>query len=537
MIEYKVEEPSFFTKWLWFCAGADEQLLMQCPKSDHVKYQGLGGVVFATGILAFISGSYAFYTIFAPKTEIAIHESSKFGAHETTLFMSLVAGIVWSLIIFNIERFIVSSAGKGDGTDKVTWEEVGKASPRIIMGVIIAITLSKPLEIRVMQDEINAALAQRQLEEESKLNETAKSQIADKRQELLANIENIEQKLEAQDSVLETRRLEIVNQRKDVEREIEGIAGSGKAGMGPAARQKLENLAQLEDSLKDDRKKLDEKQVKFLQDKETYLKELNELDGGLTIRMSQNKAITDQMGGLCERIKLGHEISPSISYALMALLLMIEIGPIFFKMMLTTSAYDYLKQNQEMLMRARAGIEVMGDVRSKNPLDPRSEYEEIVHDRFLAVTKILEEEKLKMSLERELINDINRMYQDALRPELHNVIDEMIRTRLHHSDLSSSSSVRSRSPVSKPLESSRSPETSTTTISSPSVSVVSRTVPPLEEPTSDRPHMTTVETSVDSRTVSTESSVEEPVIDTPPIPESTISESSTDTTEVPKGTV
>jgi hypothetical protein len=46
---------SKISKFLWFCAGADLQLLKHCPQSERIKEEGIGGVVLATGVLAFLS--------------------------------------------------------------------------------------------------------------------------------------------------------------------------------------------------------------------------------------------------------------------------------------------------------------------------------------------------------------------------------------------------------------------------------------------------------------------------------------------------
>ena len=93
MTDYTPPEPGFFTRFLWFCSGADEQILRKCPKYDHVKYQGLGGVVLATGMLAFLSGSYAFYTIFSPKTDTALNAS--LNVHTPTVVQAVVFGVLW----------------------------------------------------------------------------------------------------------------------------------------------------------------------------------------------------------------------------------------------------------------------------------------------------------------------------------------------------------------------------------------------------------------------------------------------------------
>ena len=46
------------------CSGADPDLLNESPKSEQIKYAGIGGTVFFTAVMAFISGSYALFTVF-----------------------------------------------------------------------------------------------------------------------------------------------------------------------------------------------------------------------------------------------------------------------------------------------------------------------------------------------------------------------------------------------------------------------------------------------------------------------------------------
>src|SRR6188508_1417938 len=130
--------PSMTTRFLWFCAGADGNLLARCPTSDWVKYQSIGGIVLATTVLAFVSASYAFYTVFSPKTTTALQATLDTG----TMIVSTLAGLVWSLVIFNIDRFIVSSTGKGDGTEKITLSEFLGSLPRLIMAVSIGVCIA-----------------------------------------------------------------------------------------------------------------------------------------------------------------------------------------------------------------------------------------------------------------------------------------------------------------------------------------------------------------------------------------------------------
>ncbi|WP_425476366.1 DUF4407 domain-containing protein [Paraflavitalea speifideaquila] len=70
------------------------------------------------------------------------------------------------MIIFNIDRFIISSTGKGDGTEEITWKEFKGALPRLFMGAIIALTISKPVEIRMFKTEIDIKLHEKQIEQQ-----------------------------------------------------------------------------------------------------------------------------------------------------------------------------------------------------------------------------------------------------------------------------------------------------------------------------------------------------------------------------------
>ena len=92
-----------FLKFLWNCAGADVELLdKHCLPSDHPKYAGLGSLVLATGVLAALSSGYAFYTIFSLKGDAIV--STIFAG---TITGSILGRLLWGLMIFNLDRFII----------------------------------------------------------------------------------------------------------------------------------------------------------------------------------------------------------------------------------------------------------------------------------------------------------------------------------------------------------------------------------------------------------------------------------------------
>jgi len=161
--DYKCEAGRI-RQFLWFCAGIDEQLIRRCPHSERVKAEGIGGVILATSVLAFLSGSYAFYTVFGPKISYALTPEQQ-AADLGSVLIAVLCGLAWALVIFNLDRFIVTSTGHGDGTEAITKQELKNGLPRIVMAVFIGICISAPLETRVFQSEINAKLEELQDEQ------------------------------------------------------------------------------------------------------------------------------------------------------------------------------------------------------------------------------------------------------------------------------------------------------------------------------------------------------------------------------------
>lgn len=123
---------------LW-TAGCDLELIAK-HQTDQNKYIGIGGTIIFTSIMAGMSSGYAFNSIFYNTT--------------TSVFF----GVFWALLIYNLDRFIVSSTGVSDGTARITKSEILNALPRIILACVIGIVIAFPLELRVFEKEINAEI-------------------------------------------------------------------------------------------------------------------------------------------------------------------------------------------------------------------------------------------------------------------------------------------------------------------------------------------------------------------------------------------
>ena len=75
--------------------------------------------------------------------------------------------------------------------------------------------------------------------------------------------------------------------------------------------------------------------------------------------IENGEVVSAGLDGLLERIKLAHHIAGFwISLFITLLFMAIEMTPIFFKLMLVKSPYDFLKENVEELMKAEQGIHI-----------------------------------------------------------------------------------------------------------------------------------------------------------------------------------
>jgi hypothetical protein len=340
---YKSPKPSWLMRQFWKACGADAYLLERSTYSDQIKYFCLGGIVVATGVMAAMAGGYAIYTIFEPKGQFA---SNKEAIHISTMIFSIVFGIIWGLIIYNIDRFIVTSTGKGDGTEAITGQEIRSSIPRIIMGMIIALTISKPIEIRMFKSEIDAEITKMQ---KGYLNEldSATTNLWDQK------ILPFQFESDSLKKANEDRRNEISQQRRRLEDEAAGNLPPNPPGRGPAWKDKKENLDKME-AENNIQRKSNEKRISDL----SWI--IKKYEKRKDDEFKTNEEKKSSMDGLLLRLKLAHKIAGFwISLFITLLFMVIELTPIFFKMMLIKGPYDYMDENVKELARAEAGIEII----------------------------------------------------------------------------------------------------------------------------------------------------------------------------------
>src|SRR6056297_3887837 len=107
--QQKKHKLNLFYQFFCWCSGARLYILEKCP-SEYNKFFGIGAVVFMTGGLAAITGTYALYTVFS------------------NLYIAIPFGIFWGFLIFFLDWYIVASLRK----EKKFYKEIAGAAPRII---------------------------------------------------------------------------------------------------------------------------------------------------------------------------------------------------------------------------------------------------------------------------------------------------------------------------------------------------------------------------------------------------------------------
>ena len=301
-------------KFLLFCSGIDLKILEKCP-SDENKYVGIGATVLFTGILAFFSAGYALFTVF------------------DSYILAVIFGLVWGMMIFNLDRYIVSSM-KSHGS---FGRDLMVAFPRLLMAALLALVISKPLELKVFETEIDAELIVMQQEvfttQEDKIKLRYQSQIDNHNAQIDILKSEIATKTASRDQLVQA-----------AIQEADGTGGSMNKNLGPIyrAKKKEADLAQseLDQAMATNLPLITGHQNEIAVLQENIQNEIDALDrsnfGGIAARMEA----LDRLAQESTAIYLANIF-------IMLLFISIETAPIFVKLISYRSPYDYLLHEHE----------------------------------------------------------------------------------------------------------------------------------------------------------------------------------------------
>jgi hypothetical protein len=297
------------------CSGADKDIIKTCADGEQNKYAGIGATVFFTAVMAFVACSYALFTVF------------------DNVYFSVFFGFLWGLLIFNLDRFIVSTIRKKNSF----MDEFIQASPRIVLAMIIAIVISKPLEIKIFKKEIDTVL----LKEKNEMAMANKKQVT---QFFKTDVDKNQASIDSIKSNLKTKEENVKALYESYITEAEGTAGTKKLGKGPIYKEKRA----AHDKAK---KELDSMQTiaaKSITEKEEKGKKLQ---ADLDKKVTDSQPIIDSFDGLMARINALNKLPFLPSLFIMLLFLAIETSPIIAKLLASKSEYDFKLDDAEMAFK------------------------------------------------------------------------------------------------------------------------------------------------------------------------------------------
>jgi len=338
---------SFF----WMCSGADPDLLAESPKSERIKYAGIGGTVFFTAVMATIASSYALYTVFDDP------------------WLAIFFGTVWGLLIFNLDRFIVSTLKKRDNK----MDEMMQAMPRIILAVIIAVVIAKPMELKIFEKEIDQVL----LEQKNEMRLADQEQVS----ALYAQARGrIEQETQVIDQQIARKKAEVDALYSTYIAEAEGTAGTNLLGKGPVyAEKRAKHDSQLA--------LLNDMRAEGKERKAILSAELSDLALDEEEQLGVGTAIISNFDGLMARVNALGELPWMPSFFIFLLFLAIETSPILAKLLSPRGEYDIRSADAEEAMtvwamqkkRQRTAMLVADTVINEKVYEAMQDEEETYH--------------------------------------------------------------------------------------------------------------------------------------------------------------
>ncbi|MEO7463013.1 MAG: DUF4407 domain-containing protein [Ferruginibacter sp.] len=306
--------PAPFTKFLWWLATADADILSGC-KSEKTKYSIIGLAVMATWLFASLAWTYFFYTVSA------------------SWLTALLPGLFMGFIILTIDRVLI----KG-----ITASNKRKIFPLLFRGILaicIGSFMAQPAVMYIFNKEITQQVALDNEARKAMHKGLTEQYYSGRKQELLQEKERLIKNEFAADSAVAAARQNFIA-------ETDGTGGSGKRGVKEIALAKKSAYVALDS------------QYRHLQNIQKPF--LDSLDQGLAIIdteiKSREKAFAglENEGFLTRASALNNllKTSPALQYRyylIVFILVLIELLPVLAKSMLPSGSYDASLKSQETL--------------------------------------------------------------------------------------------------------------------------------------------------------------------------------------------
>jgi len=306
-------------RFFWLCSGVHIPLLSKC-EVDSSRYVGIGATIFFTGLFAAIAGSYALYTVF------------------DSVWIAMLFGTVWGLMIFNLDRYIVSSMRKDGNAGR----EFRTALPRIILAILISIIIAKPLELKIFEKEIKGELVIMEQQTYTAQENEIRGRYINDRETLTQEIATLKAEMAAKAE----KRDALV---KLAQEEADGTGGTKKRNAGPIYKIKKNNADQAELELQ----ALVVKNDQLIHEKTRRIVALDSTQRAEIVALGKQKL--DGPAARMEALDRLTQRSNAIWWAnvfVMLLFIAVETAPVFVKLISGQGPYDQLLKVEEHTFEA-----------------------------------------------------------------------------------------------------------------------------------------------------------------------------------------
>ena len=317
--------------FLW-SSGADIEILDRVPHEKN-KYFGIGGTIIFTAAMASFAGGYAFFTAFKDPN------------------LAVFFGAFWGALIFNLDRYIVSTFGVGDGKKTISRQEVVEGAPRIIMAIVLGIVIATPLELKLFEGEIDAEISRQNLVTGQRIAAGTMNTIDNTNQNFSDEIAMLREQINIRKNDLNEKKIKRDKAYEKYMCELNGTCGTGIPGQGPVFREAKNMYLQLDSEYQSEFQTVSEENR---QDSERIRQLGGQIDNNINNGQQEIAILEtayDSRNGLLARIQALSTLTDKDSSLLMAkwlitlLFILIEIAPILFKMMTERGSYDDILDN------------------------------------------------------------------------------------------------------------------------------------------------------------------------------------------------
>ncbi len=299
-----------------FCSGANRSILNRTPTEVN-KYVGIGATIFFTGVFAAIAAAYALYTVF------------------DSMWLIVPIAIAWGLMIFNLDRFIVSTMKKKGSFGR----DFTSAAPRLVLALLIAIVIAKPLELKIFESEIESELVLMQQENYRAQDDLVKARYG-------ADIDSLKSEVAILSSAITAKQNERNLLVNEAVKEADGTGGSQRRNLGPIYRTKKAAA----DNVQGELDALTTANTALINQKS---EQINRLETSKSDELAALQRVS--LSGFAARVEALDRASAKsraifiASIFITLLFIAVETAPVITKLILERSPYDYSLDKHEAL--------------------------------------------------------------------------------------------------------------------------------------------------------------------------------------------